>query len=70
MAMAKQVDWPGYAGLASALLNWQPQQFWQATPVEFFSALQAWQRHVLGPGTDDGATAQDLSRLTALFPDT
>lgn len=68
--MAKQIDWQGYAGVSSVLLGWTPDQFWRATPPEFFSAVQAYQRHVLGVNPSESASTQDLARLTALFPDT
>jgi uncharacterized phage protein (TIGR02216 family) len=70
MTVMKQIDWQSYAGVSAVLLRWTPEEFWRATPVEFFSAIQAYQRYVLGLSPSDGAGAQDLARLTALFPDT
>ena len=51
------------AGLAGALLGWRPDEFWRATPAELGAVLAA----VAGEG--DGASPDDLARLTRMYPD-
>ena len=52
------------AGLAGALLGWAPDEFWRATPAELAAVLRA-----LAGGEAEAATAEDVERLMAMFPD-
>jgi uncharacterized phage protein (TIGR02216 family) len=52
------------AGVAGALLGWSPDAFWRATPAELEAVLRA----LAGPA-GESATANDLERLRAMFPD-
>lgn len=45
-------------------LRWRPDDFWNATPAELSSILNAVQEHDAVP-----AGAADTRRLLALFPD-
>ena len=29
-------------GIAAAALGWRPREFWDATPPEFFAAVEQW----------------------------
>ena len=49
------------AGMAARLLGWRPGEFWEATPAELASALQA--DEVVAIENDE------LSALLARFPD-
>ncbi len=51
------------AGLAGALLGWRPDEFWRATPAELAAVLGAM------AGGAGAAGAEDLARLTEMFPD-
>lgn len=54
-------------GLASALLGWAPDTFWQATPFEFLAALKGYRRvHGLDgqAALDDADYAELKQRLT------
>lgn len=53
------------AGLAGALLGWRPDEFWKATPAELVAVL----RELAGGNAQMPATAEDLGRLRAMFPD-
>jgi hypothetical protein len=52
------------AGLAGALLGWRPGEFWEATPAELATVLNA----SLG-GEAQPASSLDLARLKEMFPD-
>lgn len=54
------------AGLAGALLGWQPDEFWRATPAELAAILEALSG---GDGGGGGASGEDLERLKRMFPD-
>jgi hypothetical protein len=49
------------AGLTGALLGWRPDEFWDATPAELAA--------ILTPAEPSCASADDLARLTEMFPD-
>ncbi len=51
------------AGLAGALLGWQPAEFWEATPAELAAVIEA-----LGGERPAAAGADDLTRLKEMFP--
>lgn len=60
------------AGVAGALLNWRPDDFWRATPEELLAVLRAMQ----GAGGDEGAGADgagidaaDIARMMGAMPD-
>jgi hypothetical protein len=46
------------------VLGWRPDEFWRATPEELACVLRA----LAGP-QGEGATGEDLARLTRMFPD-
>jgi uncharacterized phage protein (TIGR02216 family) len=50
-------------GAASMLLGWRPDEFWNATPAEFATALQA---PACGADMPDRVTIEELRRR---FPD-
>ena len=55
------------AGIAGAWLGWRPGEFWEATPAELATVLEA-----LGGAAGIGgtcATREDLERLKRMFPD-
>ena len=52
------------AGLSGALLGWRPPEFWNATPAELASVLEALAPPESAPV--DGAT---IARLQEMFPD-
>ena len=52
------------AGLAGALLGWRPDEYWSATPAELAAVLGA-----LAGEAGVSASAEDLARLTEMFPD-
>ena len=49
------------AGIAARVLGWRPGEFWEATPAELASALQADDRVAI--------EGDELSALLAQFPD-
>ena len=51
------------AGLAGVLLGWRPDEFWNATPAELATVLEAI------AGDPVGASVDDLARLKRMFPD-
>ena len=57
----------GLAGLAGALLGWQPDAFWRATPEELAGVLAA----LVGDAVEADAPPDDaaMARLRAMFPD-
>lgn len=52
------------AGVAGALLGWRPDDYWNATPAELAAVLGA-----MAGEMDAPASADDLARLKAMFPD-
>lgn len=52
------------AGVAAILLGWRPDEFWRATPAELAGILDA----MAGEGAAP-RMAEDLQRLTEMFPD-
>jgi len=36
-------------GAAAAALGWRPAEFWRATPVEFWTAIKAYERMYAAP---------------------
>ena len=52
------------AGMAGALLGWQPDDFWQATPAELAGVVAA-----LAGGGAAPMTRDELARLEERFPD-
>ncbi|MFQ3594894.1 MAG: phage tail assembly chaperone [Sphingomonadaceae bacterium] len=52
------------ARMATGVLGWPPEQFWQATVTDLVLALEG--RNGSG---DAGADASDLARLLKEFPD-
>ncbi|MGK2284713.1 phage tail assembly chaperone [Pedomonas sp. V897] len=55
------------ARVATGLLGWPPQVFWQATPQDLWLALEGRLGHGGGGGAAFGRA--DLARLMARFPD-
>jgi molybdopterin biosynthesis enzyme len=54
------------AGMAGAVLGWQPEEFWAATPAELKVIFQVF----AGDSTPDvHAGGGDLVRLMEMFPD-
>ena len=54
------------AGLAGAVLGWEPDAFWRATPAELGAVLRAMAGDGVGLAPPDGATVE---RLRGMFPD-
>ncbi|HEX8401406.1 MAG TPA: phage tail assembly chaperone [Allosphingosinicella sp.] len=52
------------AGQVGLLLGWRPNEFWGATPAEVAAVLGA-----VAGGEPAGVSADEVSRLRALFPD-
>ena len=52
------------AGLATVLFGWRPADFWNATPAELASVLDA-----LAPDGGAGADPATIGRLMEQFPD-
>jgi Phage tail assembly chaperone protein, TAC len=52
------------AGVAGAILGWQPSEFWRATPDELAAVLSA-----LSPDSEGAADAALIDRLKEQFPD-
>lgn len=51
------------AGVATSLLGWRPEEFWNATPDELATALG------LGGPSASAIDGDELKRLRSLFPD-
>jgi Phage tail assembly chaperone protein, TAC len=61
--------WLAQAAVATGLMGWRPDEFWSATPVEFFTAWRGWLRaqgHIDAPQV---TTHAELARLMKAFPD-
>lgn len=58
-----RIDWARYAEIAYVTFGWSPDQFWRATPVDFWCAYRGWRRRH-GGGEDcrplDRAELNDL----------
>lgn len=39
-----EIDWRRYAEIAYVTFGWSPDQFWQATPVDFWCAYRGHQK--------------------------
>jgi len=54
------------AGLAGALLGWRPGEFWQSTPAELATIIDALTQRA--PTTEPPSTA-DIKALMEMYPD-
>ena len=59
------------AGVTGVLLGWRPNAFWQATPAELATVLNALRQAQAGLGGEvqSFVSADDLERLMEMFPD-
>jgi uncharacterized phage protein (TIGR02216 family) len=53
------------AGIAGAWLGWRPDEFWNATPAELATVIEA----LDGGASVACASRDDLERLKRMFPD-
>lgn len=42
--ICEEINWQAYAEIAYGLLGWSPQEFWAATPQDFWIAYGGWQK--------------------------
>jgi|GEM_PF-2055346 len=58
-----RIDWSRYAEIAYVNFGWSPDEFWRATPVDFWCAYRGWQKfHGAGrPGRPLGR--EELNQL-------
>jgi len=40
----RAIDWAGLSAIATGMMGWPPERFWQATPTEFWQAWRGWAR--------------------------
>ncbi len=60
---SQQIEWARYAEIAYVNFGWSPDQFWRATPVDFWCAYRGW-RKVHGGGTgEDPLNRSELNDL-------
>lgn len=65
MSAPEPFPWERVTAFGLGPLRWSPDQFWRATPLELAAAA----RGLLVPPAPAPATAGDLRRLMAAFPD-
>ncbi|MGD8326353.1 MAG: phage tail assembly chaperone [Sphingomonadales bacterium] len=66
----KKHDWGRMAGLATGLLGWQVDDFWQATPIEFYKAWLAWaEARGLDVNQKGALNRDEFSSMISRFPD-
>jgi len=58
-----RIDWSCYAEIAYVNFGWSPDEFWSATPVDFWCAYHGWQKVRYG---DMGAEPLKRSELNDL----
>ncbi|PCJ44591.1 MAG: hypothetical protein COA81_01425 [Alphaproteobacteria bacterium] len=60
--MMTQIDWSRYAEIAYVNFGWSPDQFWRATPVDFWCAYRGWQK-LRGGAADNPLSRTELNEL-------
>jgi hypothetical protein len=60
----KQIDWSRYAEIAFVNFGWSPDQFWRATPSDFWCAYRGWQK-VRHGGSDNPLSRVELNDLVS-----
>ncbi|MCK5424795.1 MAG: phage tail assembly chaperone [Emcibacter sp.] len=58
-----QINWSRYAEIAYVNFGWSPDQFWRATPSDFWCAYAGW-RKIWGR-TDDPLSRSELNDLVS-----
>ncbi|MCF8473074.1 MAG: phage tail assembly chaperone [Emcibacter sp.] len=59
----QQINWAGYAQIAYVNFGWSPDEFWRATPSDFWCAYRGWQK-ILGKSV--GQNSLSRAELNAL----
>lgn len=58
-----------WMGEAALILGWRPEEFWRATPAEFWSVLAAMAGRGADGGGETGWSAARLGAMMEAFPD-
>ncbi|PCI33383.1 MAG: hypothetical protein COB54_03510 [Alphaproteobacteria bacterium] len=59
-----QIDWARYAEIAYVNFGWSPDQFWRATPADFWCAYAGW-RKVRGGSGEAPLSRSELNDLVS-----
>lgn len=59
----REVDWSRYAEIAYVNFGWSPQEFWQATPTDFWCAYRGWRKLNKGAGAEIPLNRRELNDL-------
>jgi len=44
LVMMDKINWSRYGEIAYVNFGWSPDQFWRATPTDFWCAYKGWQK--------------------------
>ncbi len=61
----EQINWACYAEIAYVNFGWSPDEFWQATPTDFWCAYGGWQKMHGGGGIEAPLSRDELNDLVS-----
>ena len=61
----EQINWVIYAEIAYVNFGWSPDQFWRATPADFWCAYEGWKKMQAGGEIEAPLSRNELNNLVS-----